>query len=267
MVVDGVAQSSSSAEVVANTLRRRILQGDYGDDAPLPTQDKLRGEFRISHPTLREALRILETEGLITVRRGNVGGALVHMPGAGSAAYALGLAMQATKVTTSDLATALLTVEPACVRFCASRDDRLEAVVPQLEALNRDAEALVSTSVEFTRAARRFHEAFPQLCGNSTLQLVANALDALWSAQEEQWVYGMAEEGREPDIESRRLVIRLHDQIIRAIAAGKAEQAERLSRSHLHATQEYMFVRNPDLVIDGHSDAFQFRLRNFPRRT
>lgn len=53
-------------------LRARILADD--GDGRLPTQDQLVSEFGVSYP-IREAIRILETEGLVTVRRGNVGDA------------------------------------------------------------------------------------------------------------------------------------------------------------------------------------------------
>ncbi len=39
----------------------------------------------MSLPAVREAMRILETEGLVEARRGNVGGAIVHLPTAGGA--------------------------------------------------------------------------------------------------------------------------------------------------------------------------------------
>ena len=93
------------AETVAAELRPRILAGD-GDDR-LPTQDQLVSEFGVSYPSIREAIRILETEGLVTVRRGNVGGAEVHRPDESSAAYHLGLALQARRVTLGDLAAGL----------------------------------------------------------------------------------------------------------------------------------------------------------------
>ena len=64
------------AETVAGELRDRILAGADR----LPTQDQLVTEFGVSYPSVREALRILETEGLVTVRRGSVGGAEVHRP-------------------------------------------------------------------------------------------------------------------------------------------------------------------------------------------
>jgi DNA-binding FadR family transcriptional regulator len=81
------------AELVADALRQRILGGDLTDGQLLPNQENLLTEFSVSKPSLREALRILEAEGLITVRRGNVGGAVIHQPQARHAAYTLALVL------------------------------------------------------------------------------------------------------------------------------------------------------------------------------
>ena len=90
------------AETVAADLRERILA--VRSSIALPTQDQLVREFGVSYPSVREALRILETEGLVTVRRGSIGGAEVHRPDQSSAAYHLGLVLQGAGVTLGDLA-------------------------------------------------------------------------------------------------------------------------------------------------------------------
>ena len=80
--------------MVAGALRTRILSGELADGAMLPKQDELLEEFGVSLPPIREALRILETEGLITVQRGNVGGAVVHAPQESKVVYMMGLVLQ-----------------------------------------------------------------------------------------------------------------------------------------------------------------------------
>src|SRR3954462_298831 len=79
------------AEMLADVLRDRILSGELADGDLLPKQDDLLEEFGTSKASAREAFRILETEGLVTVLRGNVGGAVVHRPKPETAAYMLGL--------------------------------------------------------------------------------------------------------------------------------------------------------------------------------
>src|ERR1700712_3684179 len=94
------------AEVVAGELRQQIIDGELADGDFLPRQDLLVERFNVGLVSLREALRILETEGLISVRRGNRGGAVVHAPASASAAYMLGLVLQSESVYLSDLGAA-----------------------------------------------------------------------------------------------------------------------------------------------------------------
>src|ERR1700761_8254643 len=81
-----------AAELVANDIRTRILIGEFIDG--LPKESILLDDYEVSRPTAREALRILETEGLIETRRGRQGGAVVRRPTPASAAYHLGLTLQ-----------------------------------------------------------------------------------------------------------------------------------------------------------------------------
>ena len=95
-----------TAEIVADELRRQIIDGELTDGDLLPRQEVLVEQFNVSLVSLREALRILETEGLVSVRRGNRGGAVVHAPAKASAAYMLGLLLQSDTVPLADLGTA-----------------------------------------------------------------------------------------------------------------------------------------------------------------
>ena len=122
---------------VAATLRERILAGIEIEGSTLPTQDQLVQEFGVSYPSIREALRILETEGLVTVRRGNVGGAQVHRPDESSAAYHLGLTLQGGRVTLGDLAAGLQMLEPLCAGECARRVDRLRKLCRSCRPISR----------------------------------------------------------------------------------------------------------------------------------
>ena len=71
-----------TAELVAHDLRKRIVRGELREGESLPAEATLTEQFGVSRPTLREAFRVLETEQLITVRRGARGGAAVHAPSA-----------------------------------------------------------------------------------------------------------------------------------------------------------------------------------------
>ncbi len=124
------------AEIVADELRRQIIDGELADGDLLPRQEVLVEQFNVSLISLREALRILETEGLVSVRRGNRGGAIVHAPAKTSAAYMLGLLLQSESVEVADLGMALQELEPACAALAAQRRDRADTLVPQLKQIN-----------------------------------------------------------------------------------------------------------------------------------
>ena len=68
------SRSREKPELIADELRALIVSGELADGASLGREPDLVERFGVSHPSLREALRILEAEGLITVVRGVLGG-------------------------------------------------------------------------------------------------------------------------------------------------------------------------------------------------
>lgn len=229
------------AETVAAELRERILGGS--DTDRLPTQDQLVKEFGVSYPSVREALRILETEGLVTVRRGSVGGAEVHRPDQTSAAYHLGLVLQGAGVTLGDLAEGLLRLEPLSAAEVARRPDRMTAVVPVLLANVEASAGAVSDGVAFTRIAREFHDLVVAFTPNDTIRYVVRSLVALWSAQEQQWAALVTRRGEYPSAAEARGAVRTHRRLVDEIAAGRADEVQRIVRRHLAATQAVLLER------------------------
>lgn len=241
------------AETVAAELRSRILAGE--DDYRLPTQDQLVHDFGVSYPSVREALRILETEGLVTVRRGNVGGAEVHRPDEASAAYHLGLALQASRVTLGDLAGGLRMLEPMCAAECAGREDRHDEVVPALSTNVTASTELTSDGLAFTEMAREFHELIVSFTPNATVRQVVTTLVTLWSAQEHAWAEVITRRGEYPSETEAKEAVRTHQRIVQHIADGRADDAERLYRTHLAATQAVVLDRFDDGVVNAASTA------------
>lgn len=251
------------AETVAAELRTRILAGD--ENYRLPTQDQLVQDFGVSYPSIREALRILETEGLVTVRRGNVGGAEVHRPDETSAAYHLGLALQGARVTLGDLAAGLRMLEPMCAAECAGRPDRAETVVPILtENIEKSAE-LLDDGVAFTHTAREFHDLIVAHTPNLTVRYVVSTLVALWSAQEEAWAEASTEQGEYPSSEEANAVVRTHRRIAKEIEAGRAAEAERLYRTHLAASQAVVLEQFDGGVVNASSAGARLAMQTVSR--
>lgn len=232
------------AELVADELRGRIMSGRLKDGELLPKLDDLLEEFPISKPSIREAMRILETEGLISVRRGKLGGAVVHTPKIATAAYMVGLVLQSQAMTLQDVAQSLAVLEPACVRLVAERDDAAVAVVPILQENCQKAAEHLEDGPSFTRLARVFHDRLVEHCPVRPLVVLVGVLEALWSAQEVDWADQTAADGRYPAPQLREEVIRTHEQMIDAIRSGDGAGAERLARQHLRASHAFLLKSN-----------------------
>ena len=231
----GQMRSPRVTELVAAELRRRIVSGECADE--LPREAELQEEFGVSRPSMREAFRILETEGLIQIRRGKVGGAVVRLPTAESAAYHLGLVLQAKKTPLADLADARALLEPLCAGLVAESADR-EAIGEALEKLIDESETAIGEDAEkFTQAALRFHRHIVDSCANQTMQMLAGALEAVWNSQEQQWAADAIRKGAYPELADQREVVRAHRRIANHIAKGNSQAATMAMEKHLSLSQ------------------------------
>jgi GntR family transcriptional repressor for pyruvate dehydrogenase complex len=227
------------AEMVADSLRERILSGAIPAGSVLAKQDSLLAEFGVSKPSLREAFRILETEGLITVQRGKVGGAVVHVPRPEAAAYTLAMVMQSRHVPVSDIGKALRYFEPQCAALCAERGDRATEVVPALRAVHEQALVAGLSPQEVLNQARRFHELIVELCGNDTMILVVGTLESLWSAHERDWERSEPHHEAFSNPEPKRSSRVAHGKMLTLIEAGDVDGVARLARKHLEESVFY----------------------------
>lgn len=221
------------ADMVARALRDRILDGELRDGDTLPTLDRLVDEFGVSPASVREALRILETEGLVSVRRGKFGGAVVHRPTPDAAARMIGMVLQSEGITQLDLAAAQRELVPLCASLLVRQPELRAQVLPRLRDLHERAEAAVDDPVEFERLARAFHNEFVANCGNRSLIVTVGMLERLWSEQEIHWRQRINDQHDYPDDELRRRGLDDHLDILRAAEQGDANAVADLFRSHM----------------------------------
>jgi GntR family transcriptional repressor for pyruvate dehydrogenase complex len=217
-------RSPRLAEMIAGELRERILSGAIPDGGMVPKQEELLVEFQVSLPPIREALRILETEGLITVQRGNVGGAEVHRPEPARTAYMIALVLQGGRVT--------LQFEPACAAACAGRPDRADTVLPVLAANIAKAREVMDDASTYAGLAREFHVELVAGCGNATMSLTVGVLESLWTAHVTALGREASELGSFADRKVRLTSAKEHERLYAAIEKGDSSRAERLARDH-----------------------------------
>lgn len=247
MVVPRIRQPRV-AEIVASRLRDDILSGRLREGDVLPSQEQLFGEFGVSPPALREAIHMLEADGLISVRRGNVGGAVVHLPTAERTAHMISMVLQSRAATPADVSGALTHLEPICAGMCATRPDRLTEVVPYLQAEIDRQSAQFDDVSRYVPNARRFHEALVARCGNEPMILLIGSLELIWSAHESAvW----SDDGEGPVARrTMRAALRDHQRLLDAIIDGDAVRAERLAGNHLAAARRNTLEYGSDRTIE-----------------
>jgi GntR family transcriptional regulator, transcriptional repressor for pyruvate dehydrogenase complex len=168
------SRPAKTGETIASYLRGKIVRGDLAEGASLPSEVELMRQFDVSRPTLREAFRILETESLIEIRRG-ARGARIIAPTVEVAARYVGLLMQTSGTTLSDVYEARSLLEPVAVGLLAQR--RTSRDVAALRACVDDLEALIPAGHDpaavaaWTRGSQRFHDLVMERAGNKTLAI------------------------------------------------------------------------------------------------
>ena len=173
-------QVPKAAALVADDLRRRIVHSDLSEGDALPNETELMEYYGLSRPTLREALRVLENESLIEVKRGAKGGARVRLPDVAVTARHAALLLQLQGTTLQDVIEARRIIEPAVVRMLAER--RPPQAIEKLNAAHENALATVDDPMAYARAAARFHEQVIELAGNRTLTLLARIVQEISEA-------------------------------------------------------------------------------------
>jgi len=228
-----------TAELVARRIRRQIVTGELKEDDALPSEAALMEEFAISRPTLREAFRILESEGLITVRRGARGGARVQEPSHDVAARYAGLVLQHRHTTLDDVLEARLIVEAPAARMLASPRDRASSA-RALQDLLDDPE------VDEADHFHEFNARLVELTGNQTLILLTAMLEHISAAAARTWVRRWTGD----DTKLARKAHRTREQLIELIRAGDADGAEALWRTHLTEARRVLVEGAGGEIVD-----------------
>jgi GntR family transcriptional regulator, transcriptional repressor for pyruvate dehydrogenase complex len=225
--------SHRTADIVAAELRRQIVDGELADGLVLPAQRELADRLGVSLVAVGEALRILQSETLVEVRRGKLGGAVVHAPARDRAAYMIGMMLQSGSVPVNDLRVALEALEPSCAKFAALRPDRATTVLPELVRLNDAMGEHLDDGRQFAEIGRQFHHEIARGCGNRTLIAVLDSLEALWISQEREYLDQIEAGDSYPTMAKRRATLNAHLKITGAIAVGDADAARRLTSRHV----------------------------------
>lgn len=222
--------TTRAASVIADNLRRRIIRGELQEGDALPTEQDLLAEFGVSRPTLREAIRVLESESLVVVKRGSRGGIEVSVPRTETAAHYAGLVLEYQRATLADVFQAAAAVEAPCAAMLARSHtpediDRLRAVVTDEKGAGDNRFAVLGHQNDF-------HRLLIELTGNATLRALSDVLRHIIEVATQRYMDMRPEERPQ----SHEAGTRTHAKLVMLIEAGDADAAEALWRRHISET-------------------------------
>src|ERR1700743_3485084 len=208
------------AQVIAAELRGKILRGEFKPGDSLLSEATLMQQYDVSRPTLREALRLLEAQNLISVRRGSHRGPVVSLPDASVTARAVAIQLQLRGATLADVYQFRMIYEPTAARMAA--ENATPEGVKTLRAIVEEEARCQGDYRAFAEVAWRFHSVLIGLSDNATMAVNNESLQHI---SEQQAAKGMSVALDRDEQQARS--VKAHRKLVDLIEKGAGAEAER----------------------------------------
>jgi len=223
------------SEVIARDIVRRIGAEDLPPGTQLPPEAKMLEEYRVGRGSLREALRILEVHGLISIKPGPRGGPTVDQVHTENFGRMATLFFQMDGVTFHDLIEARVIMEPTMAGLAARCHDPQQ--VAELARFAGSAGGVEED--EYATNAAEFHQHVVAMSGNRIMSLFGQSLTDILRDRLSPPLFPKSRRGA---------VLNVHCAIARAITDGDAVRAEELMAEHMTEYASYVRRRHPTLM-------------------
>lgn len=212
-------------EAVVDQIESAILTGDLVTGDRLPSERTLMAQLGTSRGTVREALRVLESRGIIATRQGDPAGPVVMSGFDRGVSSMLNSLIRAEKLSLGDVIQFRMVIEGACAELAASRPN--DTLGPLRDAFE---EIVASSDLDsMHRADRLFHQREAEASGNPLLALLVVALRAPIA----EFSKGL---DHLPFPAAHERAVTCHGYILDAILTGDGSLACELSRQFLIET-------------------------------
>jgi len=229
----------NKAQQVARLLLDRMISEDLHPGSSVGTEAELLDQYQVSRPTMRESLRILESQGVLSLRPGPKGGIIVNKPSIDILAHSLSVFLRLHNVPLIEILRARMAIEPALVRDAAingtaEQFDEMEASIIRLEKVKDDDGTILR------RENREFHNLIARASANPVLEVYWLTICASASGEGENIRFN----------ERNRLAIAdAHRAILDACRRRDPDQAQLLMNAHLGELEfllDKLAKRRPD---------------------
>ena len=237
-----VLRSLKTSEMVAREIVHDIVSRELRHGDRLPSEAQMLDDYGVSRESLREGLRLLEVQGLITIRRGPGGGPLVGTVDPANLGRASTLYYHLAGATYAELFEAWILVESLLAERAARNPDR--EIVRETMSVYVEPNGHIEESelAEYVTQTAGFHSVVAALGENRVLELLLPTVG--------QIVTHHVVVGNDPRVEVGHIVGPDHAEIAQAIRAGHARRAAGLMEEHIRGIAEFYSVKMGARVED-----------------
>lgn len=217
-----------ASDVLAARLRELIVKGQITPGSYLPTERELVTESGLSRTSVRDALRILESEGLVSTRVGRAGGSMVTLPARATVARSVELFVRTHGIRLESLLECRVAVEPTLARLAARH--RTAEQLAEMEDLHEQFVGSVGDVAFYKRINLDWHLAVARASGNEPLMALMEAVATpIRDAMDYQHV---------TTPEMRAFAVRAHTVVLKAIRDRDEDAAFKRMERHVSAYRD-----------------------------
>jgi GntR family transcriptional regulator, transcriptional repressor for pyruvate dehydrogenase complex len=223
--------------LIAQQIMRDVARSNTKPGEQLPPERVMLEKYQIGRGTLREALRLLEFQGAISLKPGPGGGPVLMNPDASHLGSSLLLLMQLRKAPYRTVVEVRQTLEPITSRLAASRMDDQE--LARLQQSIDDMRSGIEDEHAFFDANKDFHDIIAWGSGNAMLGYFNESLLGIMD--------GTAI-GIDYPTRRRSAILKAHEEIYDAMVKHDPDEAEERMRAHIDAYVVYAERKFPEVL-------------------
>jgi DNA-binding FadR family transcriptional regulator len=226
-------------DIIADHIRDLIVERGLGPGDRLPQEWLLQDTLKASRGTLREAMKILQVQGLITSRTGPGGGAFISVVSPRQAIQLLDNLFLFEPTSIADIYAIRKLLEPELAASIAGRlSDEAFAALKATIRLYEDEPRTAEEVYRQRLAELDFHTELAGHCENGLLAFICIFVVSLLRDKTEcRAIYS------EPNSALRETGLHYQVRLLRAIRAGDSERARSIMREHMIEAEKYMLER------------------------
>ncbi len=228
-------KSPRTFEEVSNQIKKLIFDGVFKPGDKLPPEVELAQQFNVGRQSIREAMRILELSGFISIQKGGGGGAIIKDTISSTISELFLDAFQLEKITLEELTLARFEIEKIVLKYAVENADASD--IEALQENIRQSRQKIENNLLAVDENIRFHKLLAKASKNHLFVIVVEAV----TMAIRHFISGLEPDSGSPESEkwysenmmNSKNTLAYHEAILNAVIEKKLAKATDILENHL----------------------------------